>query len=35
MVQAHHPNYDYPLQVVWLCSRCHSRLHGVSRRRPN
>ena len=27
-VQAHHDNYDKPLDVRWLCQRCHSRLHA-------
>ncbi len=28
--QAHHPNYRYPLVVVWLCPQHHSDLHRVS-----
>lgn len=26
-LDAHHPNYDEPLEVVWLCRRCHIALH--------
>jgi hypothetical protein len=26
-VQAHHPDYDYPLRVVWLCRKHHSAEH--------
>jgi hypothetical protein len=22
-IQAHHPSYDKPLEVVWLCEPCH------------
>jgi hypothetical protein len=25
--QAHHPNYDEPLNVQWLCSKCHGQAH--------
>lgn len=26
-VQPHHPDYNDPRNVVWLCSRCHRELH--------
>lgn len=26
--EAHHPDYDAPLDVVWLCARCHRAVHG-------
>ena len=26
-IQAHHDNYDRPLEVVWLCNSCHNELH--------
>jgi ribosomal protein S27AE len=26
-VQAHHADYTKPLEVDWLCSRCHGRAH--------
>lgn len=24
-IEAHHPDYDRPLMVVWLCQPCHRR----------
>lgn len=27
-VEAHHPDYDQPLMVVWLCHRHHKEIHG-------
>ena len=27
-VHAHHRDYSKPLQVIWLCPKCHSRLHA-------
>ena len=26
-IQAHHYSYDYPLNVVWLCEKHHSKVH--------
>lgn len=28
-VQAHHEDYDHPLDVVWLCAGCHGKLHAL------
>ena len=28
----HHPNYDNPLNVIWLCKKCHMRLHARLKR---
>lgn len=27
-VQAHHPDYSKPLEVVWLCLKHHRELHA-------
>lgn len=26
--RAHHPDYDKPLEVIWLCASCHNDVHG-------
>jgi hypothetical protein len=28
--QAHHPDYDKPLEVIWLCKPCHMKEHGIN-----
>lgn len=30
-VQMHHPDYDKPLDVLWLCQDCHNKRHGILR----
>lgn len=27
-VMAHHRDYSRPLDVIWLCAKCHNRLHA-------
>ena len=27
-IEAHHPDYSKPLEVMWLCRRCHYHEHG-------
>lgn len=29
-LQAHHPDYNRLLDVVWLCSSCHGKLHHLT-----
>jgi len=29
-IDGHHPDYDQPLKVMWLCRQCHIRLHKNS-----
>ena len=31
VIQAHHGDYTRPLDVTWLCARCHGRLHAVEK----
>lgn len=30
--EAHHPDYDSPLDVIWLCPSHHKQLHAESRK---
>lgn len=32
IAEAHHPNYDAPLDVVWLCTHHHIEAHSIARR---
>ena len=30
-IQGHHPDYDFPLTIKWLCKSCHQRIHNKIR----
>jgi hypothetical protein len=32
ILNAHHPDYNKPLQVIWLCCPCHRTLHESQRK---
>ncbi len=34
MIEAHHPDYTLPLDVVWLCKHCHVMEHSLLREKP-
>ena len=31
----HHPDYSKPEEVIWMCNKCHRRLHGKHKSRPS
>ncbi len=34
-VHMHHEDYDFAFQIVWLCAKCHRKLHGKGKRGLN
>ena len=28
ILQGHHPNYNKPLKILWLCYKCHYQIHA-------
>lgn len=30
--EMHHPDYSKPLEVIWLCEKCHNNLHALERK---
>jgi len=34
-ILAHHHNYNFPTDIIWLCNGCHLRLHYADRKIKN
>lgn len=32
ILEAHHPDYSKPLEVLWLCRSCHRAVHNAERK---
>lgn len=32
--EVHHPDYNEPLLIVWLCADCHRRIHNTLKDKP-
>lgn len=30
--EMHHPDYNNPLDVIWLCEQCHTEIHVLERK---
>lgn len=30
-IEAHHPDYDKPYYIIWVCPKCHRNLHNPNK----